>query len=124
MLHSPGMNVWVYRRGEWEPAAAPRTHTPGALGFTAAGQSLTPDDSVALYVGGESAEFPYAVGMRFGAGETRRYEWVCMPDLPSLLAFVQLIGPLLRSDMAVQSYVNTILEERLGPPQDPAVPAT
>jgi len=112
------MQAWVFRRGEWELLDAARQAPPHGLRLARTPQMLTPDGSVNLFVGLDDAPFPYVIALRLGDSETGRQEWICVPDLPSLVELMQQLGPWLRNEVAIQSFLNSILDERLGPPPD------
>ena len=111
------MQAWLFRRGEWQELSATQD-TPAALRLARTPQMLTSDGAVNLYVGLPDARFPYVIGLRIGHAESARHEWVCVPDLPSLLQLMQQLSPWLRNEAAIQSFVSTMLDERLGPPPD------
>ncbi len=113
------MDVWVFRRGEWEARPA-RSGLPAGQPQTRL-QRLTQDGSVQLSVGSAQAEFPYTVSLQLGDAEFGRVEWICLPDLPSLLQLMQLLVPWLRSEVAMHSVLNSMLDDRLGPPPDQPV---
>jgi len=116
MLNSPGMNVWVYRRGEWEARSLPHTRPPDGLGLEGTPRALTADATVNLFAGSEGGEFAYGLALRLGDGGPQ--EWICLPDLPSLLGLLQLLGPWLRNEVNVRSFIDAALDDRLGPPPD------
>jgi len=115
------MYFWVFRRGEWESPPMPEEPPPASLGLSRAAQTLTPDGAVRLYAGRGGSEFRYGIQLRIGTPAEGREEWICVPDLPSLLGLMQLLGPWLRSEVTLESYLAAMLDERLGPPADKPV---
>ncbi|HZU28868.1 MAG TPA: hypothetical protein VFA04_25310 [Bryobacteraceae bacterium] len=112
------MNLWVFRRGDWESRPMPEGNPPGNLGLARAAQTFAPDAAVKVYTGRAGAEFSYGIALRIGAVPVPREEWICVPDLPSLLGIMQLLGPWLRGEASLEAYLSAMLDERLGPPDD------
>jgi len=94
----------------------PRSRPPGGLGLDGTPRTLTPDAAVNLFCGIDNGEFAYGLALRLSDGGPQ--EWICLPDLPSLLGVLQLLGPWLRNEVGTRSFIEAALDERLGPPPD------
>jgi len=94
----------------------PHTRPPNGLGLEGTPRALTADATLNLFVAREGGEFAYALALRLGEGGPQ--EWICLPDLPSLLGVLQLLGPWLRNEVNLRSFIDAALDDRLGPPPD------
>lgn len=94
----------------------PASRPPGGLGLEGSPRTLTPDGAVNLFVGTEDGGFAYGLALRLCEGGPQ--EWICVADLPSLLTLLPLLGPWLRNEPNLRSFIDAALDERLGPPPD------